>query len=98
MNSTWRTAQREASLENFDAEVEGWLPLLLVISLPQLTGQMFADVVRRKDAAACSLDGRGWRELEVRRVAWFDGLASIHPWVEENGVWPDGLMDASISP
>ena len=55
-----RYGQREASLEDFNEEVEGWLPLLLVISLPQLTGQMLADVVRRKGATAGSLDGWGW--------------------------------------
>ena len=29
-------------------EVDGWLPLLLEISLPELIGEMLADVVRRK--------------------------------------------------
>ena len=33
------------SLEEFDFEVEGWLPLLPEVSLPCLTGQMLADVV-----------------------------------------------------
>ena len=40
-----RSGQREASLEEFDEEVEGWLPLLPEVSLPSLTGQMLADVV-----------------------------------------------------
>ena len=43
-----RSGQREASLEEFDAEVEGWLPLLPEVHLPCLTGQMLADVVQRK--------------------------------------------------
>ena len=89
-----RSGQRETSLEEFN-EVEGWLPLLHVISLPQLTGEMLADVVRRKGATAGSLDGWGWRELKVLPVAWFDGLARILSKVEEVGVWPDGLLDAS---
>ena len=67
---------------------------LPVFSLPQLTGQMLADVVRRKGATDGSFDGWGWRELKVLPVAWFDSLASILPKVEEIGVWPDGLLDA----
>ena len=43
-----RSGQREASLEEFDSEVEGWLPLLPEVSLPCLIGQMLADVVQRK--------------------------------------------------
>ena len=35
-----RSGQRNTSLEEFDREVEGWLPLLLEIHLPRLTGQM----------------------------------------------------------
>ena len=89
-----RSGQRETSLEEFN-EVEGWLPLLHVISLPQLTGEMLADVVRRKGATAGSLDGWGWRQLKVLPVAWFDGLARILSKVEEDGVWPDGLLDTS---
>ena len=56
---------REASLEEFAVEVDGWLPLLPEVHLPRLTGQMLADVVRREGATAGSLDGWGWRELKV---------------------------------
>ena len=63
-------------------------PFLPEISLPQLTGQMLADVIRRKGATAGSLDGSGWRELKVLPVAWFDGLASTLSKVEESGVCP----------
>ena len=42
-----------------------------------LTGEMLADVVRRKGATAGSLDGWGWRELKALPVAWYDGLARI---------------------
>ena len=52
-----RSGQRETSLEEFDFEVEGWLPLLPEVDLPRLTGQVLADVVQRKGATACSLDG-----------------------------------------
>ena len=72
-----RSGQRETSLEEFDQEVEGWLPLLLEISLHRLTGRMLADVVQRKSATAGSLDGWGWRELKVLLVSWYDELARI---------------------
>ena len=65
--------------------------------MPRLTGQVLADVVRRKGATAGSLDGWGWRELKVLPVAWFDELACILTEVEDTGVWPDGLLDACIS-
>ena len=92
-----RSGQREASLEEFDFEVEGWLPLLPEVSLPCLTGQMLDDVVRGKGATAGSLDGWGWRELKVLPVSWYDGLARILTAVENTGVWPDGLVDAYIA-
>ena len=92
-----RSGQRDTSLEEFSFEVEGWLPLLLEISLPRLTGQVLADVVQRKGATAGSFDGWVWRELKVLPVALFDGLASILSRVEGLGVWPDGLLDAVIA-
>ena len=91
------SGQREASLEEVAEEVDGWLPLLPVISLPHLTGEMLAGVVRRKGATAGSLDGWGWRELKVLPVAWYDGLVRILSKVEDTGVWPDGLLDAYIA-
>ena len=51
-----RSGQRDTSLEVFNLEVEGWLPLLPVFELPRLTGQMLADVVLRKSATDSSLD------------------------------------------
>ena len=92
-----RSGQREGSLEEFALEVDGWLPLLPVVSLPELTGEMLAEFVRRKSATAGSLDGWGWRELKVLPVSWFDGLARILSKVEETGVWPEGLLDAFIA-
>ena len=59
-----RFGQRDTSLEEFSFEVKGWLPLLPVFELPRLTGQMLADVVQRKGATACSLDGWEWGELK----------------------------------
>ena len=91
------SGQREASLEEFDCEVEGWLPLLPVFELPRLTCQMLADIVHRKGATAGGLDGWGWRELKVLPVSWFDELARILTFVEDLGVWPDGLLDAYIA-
>ena len=46
-------------LMEFSFEVQGWLLLLPVFELPRLIGQMLADVVHRKSATACSLDGWG---------------------------------------
>ena len=70
--------------------------MLPLVDLPRLTGQMLADVVQRKSATAGSLDGWGWRELEVLLVSWYDELARILSKVEDLGVWPDGLLDAYI--
>ena len=92
-----RTGQRDTSLEEFDREVDGWLPLSPEVDLPRLTGQMLADVVRREGATAGSLDGWGWREFKVLPVSWFDELARILTKVEDLGVWPDGLLDAYIA-
>ena len=80
-----RSGQREASLEEFDAEVEVWLPLLLEAHLPPLTGADLAGVVRRESATAGSLDVWGWRELKVLPEVWFAGLACILSKVEEIG-------------
>ena len=74
-----------------------WLPVLPIVDLPRLTGQMLYDVVHRKNATAGSLDGWGWKELKVLPVSWFDQLARILTLVEDNGVWPDGLLDAYIT-
>ena len=92
-----RSGQRDTSLEEFNLEVEGWLPLLPEVHLPTLTGQMLSDVVHRKGATAGSLDGWGWRELKVLPVSWYDELARILTKVEDTGVWLDGLLDAYIT-
>ena len=92
-----RSGQRDTSLEEFSFEVVGWLPLLPVVALPELTGQMLSDVVHRKGATAGSLDGWGWRELKVLPVSWFDELAPILTLFEDTGIWPDGLLDAYIA-
>ena len=64
------------------------------VSLPWLTGEMLADVVRREGATAGSLDGWGWRELKVLLVAWFDGLASILSQWRKLEFGLGGLLDA----
>ena len=58
---------------------------------------MLADVVQREGATAGSLDGWGWRELEVLPVSWYDGLGHLLTKVGDVGVWPDGLLDAYIA-
>ena len=92
-----RSEQRDASLEEFNEEVVGWLPLLPEVDMPPLTGDDLFQVVRCKTATAGSLDGLGWRELKSLPVPWFDGLACIFAKVEELGVWPEGLLDAYIA-
>ena len=92
-----RSGQRDTSLEEFDGEVDWWLPLLPEVHLPQLTGQVLADAVQRKGATAGSFDGWGWRELKFLLVSWYGELAPILTKVEDVGVWPDGLLDAYIA-
>ena len=41
------------ALEEFNEEVESWLPLLPEVALPRLTRQMLADVVQRKGGLHC---------------------------------------------
>ena len=88
-----RSGQRETSLKEFTRRVEGWLPLLLEVALPRNTREVLADVVRRKSATAGSLDG----EFKALPVSWFDGLARILSELEDTGVWPEGLLDASVA-
>ena len=73
-------------------------PLCLVrFDFLLLSGDMLFDLVQNKKPTAGSLDGWGWREFKALPVAWFDRLASILTLVEEEGVWPDGLLDAYIA-
>ena len=64
-----RSGQRDTSLEEFNQEVDGWLPHLPEVALPRLTGQMLAGVIRREGATAGGLDGWEWRELKVLPVS-----------------------------
>ena len=86
-----------ADLDAFRAVAEELTPLLDEVQLPPLTGDMLFDVVQAKQPTAGSLDGWGWREFKALPVAWFDRLASIFTLVEEEGAWPDGLLDAYIA-
>ena len=93
-----RVRRGAADLEDSSCEVEGgWLPFLDVFHRPPLTGDMLVEVVRRRKATAGSLDGWGWTELEALPAPWFDGLARTLRLVEEEGIWPDGLLDAYIA-
>ena len=68
--------------------------------MPRLSGSVVADVVHHKKVTAGSLDAwgwRGWRELKVLPVSWYDELARILAKVEDFGIWPDGLLDAYIA-
>ena len=58
---------------------------------------MLYETVQKKKPSSGSLDGWGWREFKALPLAWFDRLASIFSLVEEDGVWPDGLLGGYIS-
>ena len=89
-----RGERGHADLDSFRAVAEELTPLLEEVRLPQLSGAMLHEVVQRKSPTAGSLDGWGWRELKALPIALFDKLASLFSLVEEEGVWPDGLLDA----
>ena len=70
------------------------LSVLEEVHLPALSGDM---VVRRKGLTAVGLDGWGWRERKAFAVSWCEGLADVLRLAEEDGQWPEGLLDAKIS-
>ena len=92
-----RRERGHADLDSFRAVAEELTPLLEEVRLPRLSGAMLHEVVQKKSPTAGSLDGWGWRELKALPVAWFDRLASLFTLVEEEGVWPDGLLDGYIA-
>ena len=73
--------------------VDGFLP---VIDLPPLDGHMLFDAVFGKFASAGSLDGWNSMQFKALPVHCFDGLASILRLVEDEGKWPQGLLDALV--
>ena len=87
-----RSGQRDTSLEEFNEEVEGWLPLLPDLDLPRLTGQMLADVVHRKGATAASLDGWRWRELKVLPVSTQLGQRPLSVLPVVHCIWASARM------
>ena len=84
--------KRVRTLNRLASEVVDWLPLLPEISLSRLTGELLVAVVKRKSATAGSLDGWGWREMEVLSIPCFGKLEDILASVEENGVWREGIF------
>ena len=61
-------------------------------------GEMGSDlyyVFQHKQASASGLDGWEWRDLKAFPEAWFDWLAVVLSRVELDGIWPEGLFDAS---
>ena len=87
-----RSGQRDTSLEEFSFEVDGWLPVLPLVDLPRLTGQMLADVVQRKSATAGSLDGWSWMELKVLPVSGSMSLLVFLPWLRIVGYGQMGCL------
>ena len=92
-----RRDRGNADLDAFRAVAEELTPLLGEVRLPPLSGDMLYDVVKSKKPTVGRLDGWGWREFKALPVAWYDKLASILTLIEEDGVWPDGLLDAYMS-
>ena len=86
-----------ANLDSFRAVAEDLAPLLGEVQLPRLSGDILYGMVQKKTPTAGSLDGWGWREFKALLVTWFDMLASLFTLVEEEGVWPDGLLDTYIA-
>ena len=72
-----RSGQRETSLDEFNFEVDRWLPLLPEVHLPRLTGQMLADVVQRKSVTAFDGLARIISLVEDTGV-WPDGLLDAY--------------------
>ena len=77
----------------FDPEVGGCLPSFTDVDFPSLTGTDLC-VVHKKKPTAGSLDGWGQRGLQALLIAWFEVLSVILVWVEFDGVWVQGLLDA----
>ena len=92
-----RRDRGHADLDAFRDVAEELTPMLDEVHLLPLTGDMLYEVVRSKKPTAGSQDGWGWREFKALPVAWFDKLASIFTFIEEEGVWSDGLLDAYIA-
>ena len=86
-----------AGLDAFRAVADVLTPLLDEVQLPPLTGDMLYEVARAKKPTAGSIDGWGWREFKALPVAWFDRLDAVFTLVEQEGGWPDGLLDAYIA-
>ena len=58
---------------------------------------MIMVVVQMKSMTPRDLDGWGWRDLKAHLVSFYDNLADMLRLVEEDGRWPDGLLDAYIA-
>ena len=86
-----------ADLGAVQAAAEHLTPVLDEVHLPPLTGDMLFEAVQKKKPSSGSLDGWGWKEFKALPLPWFDKLADVFSLVEEDGVWPDGLLDGYIS-
>ena len=82
------------ALRNSIGRLRGGCRFYLSFDLPQLTGQVLADVVQLKAATAGSLDGWGWRELKVLPCIVF-GL--LFAWVSLKVGFSLGFLSLSFS-
>ena len=67
------------------------------LDLPRITGHDLQELARAKKSTAGGLDGWPWNELKALPLPWFSGLAILLELFETTGVWPQGLLDASIA-
>ena len=70
--------------------LKGWLYLSDEVDLPILVREMLFDVVKKKSMSAGRIDGRGWKDLKALSVSWYDDLADLWRFMEEEGCWPWG--------
>ena len=78
-----RSSRGSADLNDFSQEVAGgWLPVLDVFHLPPLTGDMLAEVVRKKKSTAGGLDGWGWKELKALPPLGLMVLLAFFVWLK----------------
>ena len=54
-------------------------------------------MARAKKSTACGLDGWARNDIRALPLPWFSCLAILLELVETPGIWPQGLLDASIA-
>ena len=73
------------------------LPQESQLDLPRIAGRDLQEVAGAKKSTAGGLDGWAWNEVKALSLTQFSGLAILLELVESTGVWPQGVLDASIA-